>query len=275
MPINITAEIGINHNGDLNIAKQLMLAAKAAGCDYVKFQKRVPRLSVPESMWDTPRSTPWGVMKYIEYKERIELGKEDYIEIDRYSKELNIPWFASAWDIPSVEFLEEFNLPFHKVASACLTNDSLIKEMATKQKPIIVSLGMSTEEEIRHAVRLLACCNKNFILCHCNSSYPAPVGELNLRRIERLRQMFPEVPIGYSGHEVGLATTVAVASMGVTYIERHITLDRSMWGTDQSASVEPEGFHRLVKDIRNVEKAMGNGTFCLTEGEQKKRSQLR
>ena len=271
--IKIVADIGVNHNGNMDNALLLMHHAKEAGVDAVKFQKRLPALSIPKCMWDEKRMTPWGERKYIEYKEDIEFN--DYKPIDKQSKWLDILWFASAWDEPSVRYLESFDVPYHKVASACLTNDDLIIAMCKTGKTVILSTGMSTESEIRHAVNLLERYSNGYIICHCNSSYPCPVGDINLSRILTLKNMFPGVPVGYSGHEVGLATTIAAVALGVQYIERHITLDRAMWGTDQAASIEPQGFRRLVKDIRNVEKAMGNGMFAMTDLEKAKRLQLK
>ena len=272
-PAFVVAEVGINHNGDADIALRLIHEAKQAGADAVKFQVRSPKHSVPRHMWDTRRQTPWGEMTYIDYKERIELA--EYEPIKKQSSWSGIPWFASAWDAPSVEYLESLDVPLHKVPSACLTDNELIVAMARTGKPIVLSTGMSTETEILDAVALLERHSNGYIICHCNSSYPAPVVDLNLRRIYTLHNMFPGVPIGYSGHEVGLATTGAAVAMGACYIERHITLDRSMWGTDQAASVEPDGFRHLVHDIRNIEKAMGDGGFVLTALEEQKRYQLR
>ncbi len=271
-PVYIVAEVGLNHSGSMDMALKLMQHAKQAGADAVKFQKRVPVLSVPRYMWEKTKETPWGVISYIQYKQAIEL--KDYQPIREQAKQLDITWFASAWDIPSMNYLETYNVPMHKVCSALLTNDELIKAMCKTGKPIIMSAGMSTESEIKHAMVIIQGYGNECVLCHCNSSYPAPVNELNLRRIERLREMFPDTPIGYSGHEVGLATTLAAVALGACYIERHITLDRSMWGSDQAASVEPSGFLRLVKDIRNIERAMGDAPGP-TPSEEKKRQELR
>jgi|SRR3989344_5027440 len=255
-PIYITAEIGINHNGDLNIAKKLIDAAKAAECNAVKFQKRTPDLCVPDTQKKKMRDTPWGYISYLDYRNKVELGLKEYREIDKYCKRIGIAWFASCWDKPSVDFMEQFNPPCFKVPSALLTDSNLLKHLRKTRKPIILSTGMSTMEQISDAVKIIGA--KNLILAHCTSTYPCPPEELNLQMIQTLKQMF-NCPIGYSGHEVGLPTTVAAVALGACYIERHITLDRTMWGSDQAASVEPSGFERLVKYIRVVETAMGDG----------------
>jgi sialic acid synthase SpsE len=255
-PVFIIAEIGINHNGELAIAKQLIDVAVEAGCDAVKFQKRTPAICVPPEQAEILRETPWGTMTYLEYKERIEFGEREYSAIDEYCKTKNILWFASPWDIPSVTFLERLAVPVHKVASACLTDDQLLQAICTTGKPAIMSTGMSTLAEIDHAVALL---DKNtLILGQATSTYPCKPEELNLRAIETLRVRYG-VPVGYSGHETGLQTTVAAVALGAVFIERHITLDRAMWGTDHAASVEPQGLARLVRDIRTLESALGDG----------------
>lgn len=263
-PIYIVAEIGINHNGDLEIAKRLIDAAKLAGCNAVKFQKRTPRLCVTPDWKKKMRDTPWGYISYLEYRKKIEFGLKEYREIDRYCKKRGIAWFASCWDKPSIDFMEQFKPVCFKVPSAMLTDLSLLKHLRKTGRPIILSTGMSSMEQIKQAVNLLG--TDDLILNHCTSTYPCPLEELNLNMIRTLRQTF-DCPIGYSGHEVGLATTVAAAVLGACYIERHITLDRAMWGTDQAASVEPHGFARLIKDIRVVEKAMGDGVKRVYESE--------
>lgn len=255
-PVYIVAEIGINHNGDVGIAKKLVDIAAASGCDAVKFQKRTPDLAVPEPQRDVMRETPWGLISYIDYKHRIEFGEAEYREIDAHCEERGIIWFASPWDKPSVDFLEQFDPPAHKIASASLTDDALLRHVAATGRPIILSTGMSTMNEIRHAIDVLGC--DQLIPCHSTSTYPCPPDELNLRVIHTLRDEF-DAPIGYSGHEVGLQTTLAAVSLGACLIERHITLDRAMWGTDQAASVEPPGLMRLVRDVRVIEAAMGDG----------------
>jgi sialic acid synthase SpsE len=263
-PVFVIAEIGINHNGDLETARKLIDAAVLAGCDAVKFQKRTPELCVPPEQKDIPRETPWGVMSYLDYRRRIELSASDYGAIDRHCRDRKLLWFASPWDLPSVDFLEAFDPPCHKVASASLTDDALLDRLRATGRPVILSTGMSTMEEIRHAVSRLD--QSRLLLAHSTSSYPCPPAELNLRMIETLRQEF-HVPIGYSGHETGLQTTVAAVTLGASFIERHITLDRAMWGTDQAASVEPGGLMRLVRDIRVLESALGDGVKRVYDSE--------
>ena len=263
-PAFITAEIGINHNGDLEIAKTLIDAAALAGCDAVKFQKRTPELCVPPDQRDVPRETPWGLMSYMEYRRRMEFGQAQYAEIDRYCREKRIQWYASCWDAPSVDFIEQFDPPCHKVASALLTDNALLRHLAATGRPVILSTGMSTMEQIRGAVSLIA--RDRLLIAHSTSSYPCSPKELNLRMIGTLRSEFG-CPIGYSGHEVGLQTTYAAAVLGACFVERHITLDRAMWGSDQAASVEPPGFLRLVRDIRTIESAFGDGVKRVYESE--------
>lgn len=252
----VIAEIGINHNGDIELAKSLIDVAIAAGCDAVKFQKRTPSICVPPDQASLPRDTPWGMMSYLEYKERIEFGASEFQAIDEYCGTRGILWFASPWDIPSVEFLESFNTPVFKIASACLTDDELLIAIRATGKPVIMSTGMSTIEEIDHAVSLLD--RDRLILGQATSTYPCKPEELNLRAIQSLRARYG-VPVGYSGHETGLQTTVASIALGAVFVERHITLDRTMWGTDHAASIEPTGLSRLVRDIRVVELALGTG----------------
>ncbi len=263
-PVYIIAEIGINHNGDLDIVKKLIDAASLAGCDAVKFQKRTPKLCVPRAQRNLMRETPWGVMSYLEYRHRIEFGQEEYAEIDRYCKEKNIAWFASCWDGPSVEFIEQFAPVCYKIASASLTDDVLLQHINSTGRPIILSTGMSTMEEIRHAVSLLD--QDRLLIAHSTSSYPCKTEELNLNMIRTLYREF-NCPIGYSGHEVGLQTTYASVVLGVCFVERHITLDRAMWGSDQAASVEPGGLMRLVRDIQVIEQALGDGIKRVYESE--------
>jgi sialic acid synthase SpsE len=230
----------------------------------VKFQKRTPELCVPPEQRDLPRETPWGVMSYLEYRRRIELSESDYRTIDRHCRDRHIVWFASPWDVPSVEFLEAFDPPCHKVASASLTDDALLDRLRATQRPIILSTGMSTMEQIRRAVSRLD--PARLLLAHSTSSYPCPPAELNLRMIETLGREFG-CPVGYSGHETGLQTTVAAVALGARFVERHITLDRAMWGTDQAASVEPGGLMRLVRDIRVLESAIGDGVKKVYDSE--------
>lgn len=256
-PVYIVAEIGINHNGNVEIAKKLIDAAVHAGCNAIKFQKRTPEICVPLEQRNVMRTTPWGYITYLEYRHKTEFGLEEYQEIDRYCKEKGIPWFASCWDEPSLDFIERFTPPCYKICSAGLTDANLLRHTRATGRPIILSTGMSTMAQIEAAVDLLG--TDNLIITHCTSTYPCDPTELNLRMIETLHRRF-SCPIGYSGHEAGLPTTVAAVALGACLVERHITLDRAMWGSDQAASVEPHGFERLVKYIRVVEKAMGNGT---------------
>ena len=254
-PCYITAEIGINHNGDMDIAKQLIRVAKVAGADAVKFQKRTPELCVPPEQRKMMRETPWGYISYMEYRYKVEFSLEQYREIDKFCKEQKITWFASVWDKPSVDFMEEFDVPCYKIPSALLTNDSLLPYIKKKGRPIILSTGMSSLKEVDHAVDVLA--KKDLILLHACSAYPAHYEELNLRVIPMFQQRYG-VPVGYSGHETGLASTVAAVALGACMVERHITLDRAMWGSDQAASLEPNGLIRVIRDIRLVEISLGD-----------------
>lgn len=264
-PVFIIAEIGINHNGDIDITKKLIDTAIFSGCDAVKFQKRTPEICVFDNQKNIKGETPWGVMTYIEYRKRTEFGETEYSVIDQYCKENNIIWFASCWDKPSVDFIEKFGPVCYKIASASLTDDELLKYIRDKDRPIIVSTGMSTMEQIQHAVSILN--QDKLLLAHSTSSYPCKPEELNLKVIKALKRKF-DVPIGYSGHEVGLPTTYAAASLGACFIERHITLDRAMWGSDQAASLEPSALIRMVKDIRMIEKALGDGIKRVYDSEK-------
>lgn len=272
-PVFIIGEIGINHNGDLEIAKKMIEGAKHAGCDAVKFQKRTPELCVPKDQWNLERDTPWGRITYLEYRHKVEFGKKEYEEIDRYCKELGIMWFASCWDEPSVDFIEQFNPPIYKTPSASLTDFELLKKHKALNKPIMMSTGMSTMEQIEAAVNFFGM--DNLLLAHATSSYPCKNEELNLRMIETLRKKYPTIPIGYSGHEVGLAPTWAAVALGACFVERHITLDRAMWGTDQAASVEMGGLQRLVSNIRDIEIALGDGIKKVYESEKSQIQKLR
>jgi N-acetylneuraminate synthase len=263
-PTYIIAEIGINHNGSLEIAKKLIDSAASSDCDAVKFQKRTPHLCVPEQQQHVMKQTPWGTMTYLEYRNRVEFSEAEYREIDRYCKEKGIMWFASCWDEPSVDFLEQFSPVCHKVCSAALTNDNLLRRLNATGRPLILSTGMSTMKEIRHAVFLLD--QDRLLIAHCTSSYACQPEDLNLNMIKTLRQEF-NCPIGYSGHEMGLITTCAAVAIGASFVERHITLDRSMWGNDQKASLEPGDLRRLVTDIREIEKALGDGIKQVYESE--------
>lgn len=277
----IIAEIGINHNGDLDIAKRLIDIAALSGCDAVKFQKRNPDVCVPEHQKGIMRETPWGTMTYLDYKYKVEFGKEEYDQIDEYCKQKGIVWSASPWDMDSLEFLNQYEIPFIKVPSAMLTNDELLEGCVATGKKVIFSTGMSTQEEINHAVEVLRDAkvkynNQHEIgLLHCNSTYPAPINELNLSGIKTLLELYPDFEIGYSGHEFRLGTSVAAIYLGASIIERHITLDRTMWGTDHMASVEPQGLIKLVKGIRELEEAYGDGIITVTESEMPVRNKLR
>jgi len=272
-PVFITGEIGINHNGELANAFALIDQAAAAGCDAVKFQKRTPEICTPRDQWDVERDTPWGRMTYIDYRHRVEFGEDDYRAIDAHARSRGIVWFASPWDVESVDFLEQFDVPAHKVASASLTDDELLRRLRATGRTIILSTGMSTPKQIRHAVEVLG--SDNIVLLHATSTYPAKPTELNLRMIHTLQAEFPNVPIGYSGHETGLQTTVAAVALGAVFVERHITLDRALWGSDQAASVEPPGLQRLVRDIRTVSESLGDGVKQVYDGELAAMKKLR
>ena len=263
-PVYVTGEIGLNHNGDVAIAKKLIDAAALAGCDAVKFQKRTPELCVPEEQKNVQRETPWGVMTYLDYRKRVEFGLDAYREIDRYCKEKGIEWYASCWDEGSVDFIAQFKPAVWKFASASLTDDKLLKYTSARGMPVILSTGMSTMEEIRHAASLLDA--EQMLIAHSTSTYPCVPSELNLRMIQTLKKEF-SCPIGYSGHEVGLQTTYASVALGASFVERHITLDRAMWGSDQAASVEPWGLMRMVRDIRVIDAALGDGVKKVYDSE--------
>lgn len=252
----IVAEIGINHNGDLEIAKKLIDLAILAGADAVKFQKRTPELCVPLKQRDVKCETPWGIMTYMDYRVRIEFGEKEYSDIDRYCNEKNIIWFASCWDEQSLDFISQFDVPCYKIASACLNDDNLLRHTRTKRCPIILSTGMSTLEQIEHAVEVLG--KDDLIILQTTSTYPSNYDELNLAVIPFLRKRYG-VPVGYSGHETGLPPSIAAVALGASVIERHVTLDRAMWGSDQAASLGPNGIIKLVQEIRLVETSMGNG----------------
>jgi N-acetylneuraminate synthase len=271
-PVYIIAEIGINHNGDLQIAQQLIDAAVRAGCDAVKFQKRTPEICVPPEHRDVLRDTPWGRITYLDYRHRVEFGQAEYTAIDAYCQQRGIDWFASCWDLPSIEFVEQFSPVCYKIASASLTDDTLLRRLRATGRPLILSTGMSTMDEIRHAITLLG--TERLMITHSTSSYPCPAQELNLRVIETLQRQFP-CPVGYSGHEAGLTPTYAAVTLGARLVERHVTLDRAMWGSDQAASVEPWGLARLVRDIRVIESALGDGVKQVYESEIPIRKKLR
>jgi N-acetylneuraminate synthase len=276
-PCYVIAEIGINHNGSLDIAKQLIDEAVIAKVDAVKFQKRTPELCVPLDQWEIQRDTPWGRMSYIDYKRKTEFGTLEYSSIDQHSRENNMDWFASPWDVESVVFLEHFSPVMYKLASASLTDFELIEKILHTGRPLMISTGMSTQNEIVETVKFIRDFDENYplMIAHSTSAYPCKPEELNLSMIRTLIEMFPNTPIGYSGHETGLATTVAAVAMGATFVERHFTLDRAMWGSDHAASVEPQGFARLVKDIRDVETAAGDGVKKVYEAEVAQMKKLR
>lgn len=272
-PAYVVAEIGLNHNGSVELAKQLIDVAADAGAQAVKFQKRTPAISTPEHMKNVPRETPWGEMSYLEYRYRVEFDREQYIEIGDHATLRGLDWFASPWDVPAVEFLEELNVVAHKVASASVTDLELLSALAATGKPIILSTGMSTMDQIDGAVQVLG--TDNLILLHATSTYPLPPEEANIRMLATLRAAYPGVPVGYSGHERGLQISLAAVALGATAVERHITLDRAMWGSDHAASLEPTGLEHLVRDIRIIEQAMGNGVKQVFPGELAPMAKLR
>ena len=263
-PIYIVGEIGINHNGDIDVVKKLVDVAAETGLNAVKFQKRTPELCVPRDQWDIERDTPWGVMKYIDYRYKVEFDQSEYQEISDYCASRGVDWFASPWDEEAVDFLEGFDVPCYKIASASVTDIPLLEKIRSTSRPVIMSSGMSTMDEIRTGAETLGL--DNLLICHSTSAYPCVPSELNLNMIGTLAREFG-VPIGYSGHEVGLSTTVAAAVLGACLVERHITLDRTMWGSDQSASVEPQGVATLVRDIRVFESALGDGVKKVYDSE--------
>ena len=262
-PCYVIAEIGINHNGDIDITKKLIDVAVTSGCNAVKFQKRTVEIVYPAEELARPRESPFGTTNG-DLKYGLEFGLEEYREIDRYCKEKNITWFASCWDEQSVDFIEQFSVPCYKIASASLTDDALLRHTRAMGRPILLSTGMSTLEQIDHAVDVLG--KEDLIILHTCSTYPAYYEELNLRVMPLLRERYG-ILVGYSGHETGLSTTIASVALGACVVERHITLDRSMWGSDQAASVEPQGFIRMIRDIRLVETAMGDGVKRVIERE--------
>lgn len=271
-PAYILGEIGINHNGDLDIARRLIDAAQVAGCDAVKFQKRTPELCVPPEQRSVIRETPWGLMTYMAYRERVEFDEAAYQEINHYAEAREIGWFVSVWDYKSVDFMEPFDPICYKLPSAALTDHDLLRHVRGTKRPMILSTGMSTMQQIRDAIDVVG--TEDLILLHSTSSYPCKTEEINLRMIHTLKQEF-DCPIGYSGHEVGLQITYAAVALGACFIERHITLDRAMWGSDQAASIEPWGLMRLVRDIRVIEAALGDGVKRVYESEMPSIKKLR
>lgn len=275
-PVYIIAEAGVNHLGDISKALSLVDVAVEAGCDAIKFQKRNPERAVPRDQWDVPKETPWGRIPYIDYRHRTELGYEKFERIDQRCKELGIEWFASAWDKESVDFLELFSLPYQKVPSACLTDHELLGYMASKGRPVILSTGMSTEAEIGEAVDILYVAD--LYLAHCTSTYPCPSEQINLRvLLDLIAQEISEagVLIGYSGHEEGIVPTLGAVALGARFVERHITLDKSMWGSDQAASLEPQQLKELVVGIREMEAALGDGIKRVYDSELPQMRKLR
>ncbi|MEJ1154026.1 MULTISPECIES: N-acetylneuraminate synthase family protein [Microbacterium] len=272
-PVYVIAEIGLNHNGDVEIAKQLIDVAANAGADAVKFQKRTPELATPEHMRTIPRETPWGTMSYLDYRRRVEFGRDEYIEISDYAMLRGLEWFASPWDEPSVAFLEDLGVTAHKVASASLTDHALLSALRDTGKTVILSTGMSTIREIDAAVDVLG--TGRLLLMHATSTYPMEPNEANLRMIPALHDRFAGVPVGYSGHERGLQISLAAVALGAVAVERHITLDRTMWGSDHAASLEPTGLEHLVRDIRVIEEALGDGVKRVYPGELAPMAKLR
>lgn len=272
-PVYIIAEIGINHNGSLEMAKKLIDGAVFAGCDAVKFQKRTPEVSTPPDQWYLERDTPWGRMTYIEYRRKVEFGLSEYAEIDHYCRQKGIHWFASCWDEEAVAFIEQFRPMAYKGASATITDIDLLDALKRTGKPVFLSTGMSTMAQVEQAISCLD--PHNLLLAQSTSSYPCKINELNLLVIRSFLEKYPHMPIGYSGHETGLAPTYAAVALGASFIERHITLDRALWGTDQAASVEITGLYRMVKDIRDIEKAMGDGVKIVFDSERSAQKKLR
>ena len=272
-PAFIVAEIGINHNGNLAVAKQMIEAAVHAGADAVKFQKRTPEIATPREQQKQMRETPWGYITYLDYRQKVEFGEAEYQEIDQYCREKGIPWLVSVWDEQAVDFMQRFDTPAYKIPSASLTDHNLLRYVRRTGKPVILSTGMSTMQQIREGVNVIG--TKDLLIMHCTSTYPCEPEELNLRMIETLRIEFPDSPIGYSGHEVGLVPSAVAVALGACMVERHLTLDRAMWGSDQAASVEPGGFERLVKYIRVSEVSLGDGVKKVYESERLSLKRLR
>lgn len=270
----LIAEIGINHNGDIQIAKKLIDAAFACQWDCVKFQKREPEICIPDHQKNNLRDSPWGKMTYLEYKKKLEFSKKEYDYIDKYCKEKPIDWTASVWDLPSLEFISDYEVPFIKIPSAKLTDKELLIEACKTGKPLVVSTGMSTIKEIDEAVDILEKNGSQYILMHCNSAYPTPHNELNLNCLETLRERY-KCPIGYSGHEYDLEPTVYAVVLGGRVIERHITLDHNMWGTDQASSLEVLAMDMLRKRIKDIDLILGDGIKKITDSEKEIRKKLR
>lgn len=272
-PVYVIAEIGLNHNGDVEIAKRLVDVAADAGAQAVKFQKRTPAISTPDHMKSVMRETPWGEMTYLDYRYRVEFDREQYIEVGDHATLRGLDWFASPWDEPAAAFLDDLNVVAHKVASASLTDAGLLAALAASGRPVILSTGMSTMAQIDAAVSMMD--PQNLAILHATSSYPMPAEEANIAMIRTLSARFPGIPIGYSGHERGLQISLAAVALGACIVERHITLDRAMWGSDHAASLEPQGFAHLVRDIRIIEEAMGDGVKRVFPGELAPLAKLR
>ena len=272
-PVYVIAEIGLNHNGDVALAKRLIDVAADAGTNAVKFQKRTPEIATPAHMRDVLRETPWGTMTYLEYRHRVEFDRDQYIEIGDHATMRGLDWFASPWDVPSVDFLEDLGVVAHKVASASLTDIELLEALRATGKPVILSTGMSTIEQIDRALDVLG--TDRTVLMHATSTYPMEPEEANIKMIASLRDRYAGIPVGYSGHERGLQISLAAVAIGAVAVERHITLDRTMWGSDHAASLEPTGLAHLVRDIRVIEMALGDGVKRIYEGELAPMAKLR
>lgn len=271
--VYVIAEIGINHNGDMNIAKRMIDMAKEAGCDAVKFQKREMDVVYTKEFLDSPRESPWGTTQRAQ-KEGLEFGKKQYDEINAYCKKVGIDWFGSAWDIPSQKFLQQYRLKYNKIASAMIVHRDLLEMVAKEGKPTFISVGMSTYEQVDTAVDIFKRLKCPFILMHCVSEYPAPEHLLNLRCMVELRHRY-NCPVGYSGHEVTMIPGVLAAMMGAVAVERHITLDRAMYGSDQAASLEKRGLELMVSYIRTIPIVMGDGVKRVTSAEEANAKKLR
>ena len=274
LSIGLAPGVGINHNGDIELAKKLIDIAAQAGCDAVKFQKRTPEICIPEKMKTIMRDTPWGLMTYLDYKKKIEFNENEYDLIESYCKQKNIAWSASAWDIESLRFLDKYNLPFNKVASALATHIEFLKEVAKRRILTYVSVGMCGYEDIDAIVEIFRSYSCPLVLMHTVSTYPAQDKDLNLKMIQTISNKY-NLPVGYSGHESSVSPSVVAASLGAVAIERHITLDRSMWGTDHSASLESSGLNQLVGAIRKVPIVLGDGVKKIIEGELEAAKKMR
>ena len=272
--IIVIAEIGINHNGSLNLAKKLMSLAKASGCDLVKFQKRNPEITTPDDKKNILRETPLGRITYLQYKKKIEFGKKEYDVINKYAKKIKIDWFASAWDLESQKFLRRYKFKFNKIASAMLTNIRLLEVVSKERKRTFISTGMSTIKEIDTAVKIFKKNKCDFVLMHSVSSYPSPEKDLNLKLLEKFKKKY-RCDVGYSGHEPTLSPTIGACYLGAKVLERHVTLDRTMWGTDQSASLSPDGLRNLVRTVKKIPSILGDGIKKITLEEKKKIKELR